>query len=210
MDAAAWIEGRHEGDGFRGHLARSIRQWLYLALEFAPYWMARQRLAERTGAKLPEYEGHLSAIVHQPADTGVVTTDIKDRLANYTPLPANRRAEVKAASAELIAEIEASPEAVRAALRAIYYDPAPPRITFDNTPAFAAYLEQFPDPARARKDCDDDCRSWMERAGLLTGAAGVRRAVAYWLNLLRAKSKFFHRAEKGGWITDWIWPPSTC
>jgi hypothetical protein len=68
-----WISPDEVGNlgGYKGRLAHGICIWLYTAPPFAPYWIARQRLAERLGAPVPEYTGHLSAIVRQPAFTKV-------------------------------------------------------------------------------------------------------------------------------------------
>jgi hypothetical protein len=66
--AGYWIPPEQVGiGGYLGRLTLDIRKWLYVAPGFAPFWMARQRMAERLGAPLSEYEGHLSAIVRQPA-----------------------------------------------------------------------------------------------------------------------------------------------
>jgi hypothetical protein len=68
----SWVPADQVGiGGYVGHLTLAVRQWFNVTREFVPCWIARQRLAGRLGAPVPEYEGHLSASARQTASTKV-------------------------------------------------------------------------------------------------------------------------------------------
>jgi hypothetical protein len=101
-DAAEWLEGRHEGDAWRGRLAVNIRCGLYTAPEFARYWLARQRLAERIVDEFISYILELSVVFGLRSNDSDQISLFADT-AKFDPVQTREECELRLTKAAILA-----------------------------------------------------------------------------------------------------------